>query len=108
MSGPEGSGANGRPTHRGSGAGLGVGAILFWLLAMACSLVASPDYTWPVSLALVFAMLHFAAVAVLVRRGSSWLRFSWLLLSLPLAVYTLDNFGRLSYILGGPLFRVLI
>lgn len=33
---------------------LGVAAVLSWLLSMAFSLVASPDYTIPVSLALAF------------------------------------------------------
>jgi len=87
---------------------LGLLAALAWLVAVAFSLVASPDYTLPVSLALCFAVAHFVSVATLLRRGTTWLRFTWLLLSLALAVFTLDNLGRLSYSLGGPLFRILI
>ena len=87
---------------------LGVAAILSWLLSMTFSLVVSPHYTVPVLLALEFAVVHFAVVAVLIRDGSSALRFCWLLLSLPLVIYTIDNLGRLSYTLGGPLFRLLI
>jgi hypothetical protein len=47
-------------------------------------------------------------VGVLLRRGTSWIRFAWLALSVPLGIFTLDNLGRLSYSLGGPLFRILI
>ena len=79
-----------------------------WLLAVGLSLVASPDYMVPVLLALCFAVAHFLAVAALLRRGTTWLRFAWLILSVPLAVFTLDNLGRLSYSLGGSLFRILI
>lgn len=92
----------------GTSIALGLLAAFSWLLAMALSLVASPDYTVPVSLALVCAALHFAGVTILLRCGTSRLRFSWLLLSAPLAVFTLDNIGRLSHILGGPLLRILI
>lgn len=95
-------------TRRGTSIALGLLAVFSWLFAMAFSLVASPDYTVPVSLALTCAVPHFFAVAVLLRRGTSWLRFTWLVLAAPLAVYTLDNLGRLSHILGGPLFRIVI
>ena len=91
-----------------SAIGLGALAVLLWLLSIAFSLVASPDYTLPVSLALGFAAAHFAIVAILLRRCMTRFRFLWLLPSVPLAIFTLDNLGRLVHILGGPLFRVLI
>lgn len=94
--------------RRRTAIGLGSAAVLSWILSTAFSLVASPDYTLPVSLALACAAVHFAAVAALLRRGTSWLRFSWLLLALPLAILALDNLGRLVHALGGPLFRLLI
>jgi hypothetical protein len=95
-------------SHRGVGVALGIVAALTWLVSMASSLVASPDYTAPVSLALVSAALHFAAVMMLLRRGRSPARFLWLLPALPLALFTVDNLGRLSSLLGGPPFRLLI
>lgn len=79
-----------------------------WLLAMAASLVAAPDYTIPVSLALLFAAFHFGFVTICLRGSRSKFRFLLLLLAVPLFVVTLDNLGRLSYNLGGPLFRILI
>jgi hypothetical protein len=83
-------------------------ALVSWLLAMAFSLVNALPYMVPVSLALACAVPHFAAVTILLRRGTSRFRFLWLILSLPLAIYTLDNLGRLSASLGGPLFRLVI
>jgi len=87
---------------------LSVVAVISWLFAMAFSLVASPNYLGPVSLAVIFASVHFIAVSVLLRRSQSVLRFAWLLLSLPLGIFTFDNLGRLSGILDGPLIRLLI
>lgn len=87
---------------------LGVAAVVFWLFSVLFSLASSLDYTLPVSLALASAVAHFAAVAVMLRRGRSVFRFAWLLLSPPLAVFTLDDLGRLLGILGGPCLRLLI
>lgn len=75
---------------------------------MLASLVSAPDYTIPVSLALAFAVLHFVFVTICLRGNRSNYRFLLLLLAVPLAVVTIDNVGRLSYNLGGPLFRILI
>ncbi|MCP5045470.1 MAG: hypothetical protein GY944_30950 [bacterium] len=87
---------------------VGTLAIVQWVLAVMFSLVASSDYAIPVSIAVAAAIVHFQCVYRLVRFGRGRLRFVWLGLSIPLAVVTLDNLGRLSYALGGPLFRILI
>lgn len=97
-----------RPLGRRASIVLGLFAVIAWLVAMASSLVAAPDYVVPISIALCSAAAHFVVVLILIRRATTRLRFTWLLLSLPLAVFTIDNVGRLSYSLGGPLFRVLI
>jgi hypothetical protein len=89
-------------------AGLATAAVLTWLLSMAFSLVASPDYTVPVSIALASAAFHFSVVAMAMRRGKSRARFLWLLPAAALGVVTLDNLGRLSISLGGQPFRILI
>ena len=90
------------------GWGLYVLAVLTFFASALMSLAASPDYTVPVSAALVSAILHFTCTWFCIRRGRSRGRYALLLLSVPLVVLTMDNLGRMSSILGGPVLRVLI
>jgi hypothetical protein len=78
------------------------------ILCLCASLVASPSYFLPVLLALIFAALHFISSILVLWRTRSRAKWLLLLLSLPVAAFTLDNLGRLAGLLGLPSFRILI
>ena len=76
-------------------------AVLAFLVSVCASLVAATDYTTPLAIALLFAMLHFRCVWLCIHRGHARARYALLLLSIPVAVLTVDNLARMSSILGG-------
>ena len=78
------------------------------MLCMGSSLVASPSYSVPVALALVFALVHFISTAAFLRRTHSRAKWFLCILSAPVAVFTFDDVGRLFGLLGLPSFRILI
>jgi len=82
-------------------------AILFWVLAAAASLVASQDYTVPVTIALASAVAHWFCAGWLRRKTNQRGRVVLLALTAVLIVLTVDNIGRVLHMAGGPLFRLL-
>jgi hypothetical protein len=75
---------------------------------MASSLVDTLNHGAAAMVGIIFAVLHFWLVSLVLRGSQSRARFVLLALAPPLLVVTLDDIGRVSYALGGPLFRVLI
>ena len=85
-----------------------IGATVAGILSAAASLVASPDYRGSVRVALVLGALSLAgSVAVLVNSRS---KAKWVILivAIPVAVFALDNIGRMLMILHLVGFRILI
>ena len=91
-----------------------VGVILLFvalftaLFCVLCSLVASPSYVVPVKAALLSGALHLACAIMFLIRSHSRLRWLVLLVSVPIAVFSIDNVGRMLNIIGLDGFRILI
>jgi hypothetical protein len=90
-----------------------VGAILLFIALFAAlfcvlfSLVASPSYVFPVKAALLSGALHLACVIVFLMRSHT--RLKWLVFaSVPIAVFSIDNLGRMVSLIGLNGFRILI
>ena len=94
--------------RRLSSIAISVASVVCWLFCLLFSLVDTTNHTAAVGIALVFSTLHFWTASLIWRSTRSRLRLVFLLLGFPIAVLTIDNLGRLSYGLGGPLFRLLI
>ena len=99
-------------TDRERGDRVGVILLFIALLAAAfcvmCSLVASPSYDVPVKAALLSGALHLACAIMFLMRGYSRLKWLVLLASVPIAVFSIDNLGRMLNIIGLDGFRILI
>jgi hypothetical protein len=83
-------------------------SVLMGLLAIGLSLVSSPEYLGPVSLALGFALVGLVAgIAVLTtsQKKAKWLI---LVILIPVAVFSVDNLGRFMMCMGCGGFRILI
>jgi len=87
---------------------MGIGAIISGTLSMMASLVSSPDYRGPVTIALVFGGISIAASGFVLLASSNKSRWAILLVALPVATFIIDNVGRLLMILGLGGFRILI
>ena len=83
-------------------------ALLTALFSVLCSLVASPSYVVPVKMALLSGALHLACAVMFLMRSHSRLKWLVLLASVPIAVFSIDNLGRMLNIIGLDGFRILI
>ena len=85
-----------------------IGATGAGLLSVASSLVSYTGYSGPVTMALVLGALSLAgSVVVLIRSRIRW-KWTLLIVAIPVAVFTLDNIGRMLMILHLGGFRILI
>lgn len=85
-----------------------IGATAAGVLTAATSLVSSPDYRGPVGIALVLAALSLTESVVVLIKSRSRARWTILIVAVPVAVFTLDNIGRMLMILHLGGFRILI
>jgi hypothetical protein len=77
-------------------------AILTALWSISASLISSPSYGALVGIAQLFAAIHFAVAVWFLRRIRSALKWFLLLLTVPVAVCTVQNLSRLLPILEAP------
>jgi len=78
-------------------------------LCVLCSIVASTtSYFVPVSAALIFGILHFLCAFAFLKRVRSDIKWALPIVSIPVAVFSIDNLGRLISITGFHGFRILI
>lgn len=81
-------------------------AIIFGIGSFFFSFAAIVDYLSVPLVALALAAVHYLAVYYVFIRSSTRVRWALLLISVPLALVSIDNLGRFSAEMGGPAFRI--
>ena len=74
---------------------------------MAVSLIASSDYRTPVILTLSLAAFSLFGSLTVITRQTSKVRWIILVIAIPVAVFTVDNIGRMLMIMNLGGFRIL-
>jgi len=97
-----------RFTRRLSPRGAGITALISGFLCLMYSTASGPDYRFFVSAALVLAVLHFRAAYLCILTGRQRVRWGLLVMVALVAIFSIDNVGRLLRLLGLPSFRLLI
>lgn len=85
-----------------------IGATVAGILSAAASLVSSPDYRGSVTTALILASLSQAGSVLVLSKSKSKAKWAILIVAIPVAVFMLDNIGRMLMILHLKGFRILI
>ena len=87
-----------------------IGSIIgiLWLVSAIASLVSSPDYGLPLAVAFSAQLGLILLVRPYFRRSGLLGRVLWGLFLIPMAVFFVDNVGRVLAMLDLPYFRILI
>lgn len=87
---------------------LTIGATLAGVLSVAASLVSSPDYRGFVRMALILAAVSLAGTGGVLIQSKNRAKRAIMIVVIPVAVFMIDNIGRMLMILHLGGFRILI